>query len=78
MFPLMLSWVSTMHCGQGFTVDVLHNYLDNSVFADGQTYRTLYYVQKLENLHLKELNVSTFKISSVVREIMTILRKRTY
>ena len=41
MFPLMLSWVSTIHCGQGFTVDVLHTYLDNSVFADGQAYTAL-------------------------------------
>ena len=71
MFPLMLSWVSTIHRGQGFTVDVLHTYLDNSVFADGQAYTALSHVQKLENLHLKELNVSAFKTSSVVREIMT-------
>ena len=35
MFPLMLSWDSTIHYGQGFTVDVLYTYIDNSVFTDG-------------------------------------------
>ena len=41
MFPLMLSWVSTIHHGQGFTADVLHTYLDKSVFADSQAYTAL-------------------------------------
>ena len=47
MFPLMLSWVSTIHHGQGFTVDVLHTYIDNSVIADGQAYTALPKVQNL-------------------------------
>ena len=70
MFPLMLSWVSTIHRGQGFTVDILHSYIDSSIFADGQAYTTLPRVRKLENLHLKHLDVSAFKTSSTVTEIM--------
>ena len=76
MFPLMLSWVSTIHRGQGFTVDVLHTYLDKSVFADGQAYTALSRVQKLENLHLKELKASVFKTSSVVKEIMSLAKEK--
>ena len=67
----MLSWLSTIHRGQGFTVDVLHTYIDKSVFADGQAYTALSRVRNLENLHLKELNSSAFKTSSTVTEIMT-------
>ena len=67
----MLSWVSTIHHGQGFTVDVLHTYNDKSLFADGQAYTALSRVRSLENLHLKELNSSAFKTSSTVTEIMT-------
>ena len=70
MFPLMLSWVSTIHRGQGFTVNILHSYIDSSIFADGQAYTALSRVRKLENLHLKHLDVSAFKTSSTVTEIM--------
>ena len=41
MFPLMLLWISTIHHDQGFTVDVLHTYIDNSVFADAQAHTAL-------------------------------------
>ena len=76
MFPLMLSLVSTIHCGQGFTVDVLHTYIDNSVFADGEAYTALSRVQNLKNLHLKELNSSAFKTSSAVTEIMAYVAEK--
>ena len=76
MFPLMLSWVSTIHRGQSFTVDILHTYLDKSVFADEKAYTALSHVCNIENLHLKELDVSAFKTSSIVREIMSLAKEK--
>ena len=76
MFPLMLSWVSTIHCSQDFTVDVLHTYIDNSVFADGQTNMALSRVQNLENLHIKESNYLAFKTSFTVTEIMNFVAEK--
>ena len=71
MFPLILSWVSMIHWGQGFTIDILHVYIDGTIFADGQAYTAPSRVRRLKNLHIKKLDCSAFKTSEIVIEIMS-------
>ena len=75
MFPLILSWVSTIYRGQCFPIDTLHDYIDETVFADGQVYTAISRVRKLEYLHIKKLHPDAFKTSSTVRDIMSMARE---
>ncbi len=69
-YPIILSWVSTIHRGQGFTVDILHAYLDKNIFACGQAYTALSRVKELKHLHIKKLDVTAFKVDPLVKEMM--------
>ena len=73
-FPLILSWVSTIHRGQGFTIDTLHAYIDETVFTDGQVYKAISRVRRLEDLHIKKLHLDAFKMNSTVRGLMAMAR----
>ncbi len=69
-YPIILSWVSTIHRGQGFTVSILHAYLDENIFACGQAYTALSRVKELKHLHIKKLDVKAFKVDPLVRQMM--------
>ena len=66
-FPLILSWVSTIHKGQGSISDTLHGYIDEAVSADGHAYTATSRVRRLEDLHITKLHPDAIKTSSTVR-----------
>ena len=76
MFPLMLSWFSTIHHARGFTVDIVYVYGNETIFADGQTDVTLSRVKKeLQNLHIKSLHCDAFRTSSTVKHILATVKE---
>jgi ATP-dependent DNA helicase PIF1 len=54
--PLMLAWATTIHKGQGATMDVAEMDIGKSIFEYGQAYVGLSRVRTLDGLYLTEFN----------------------
>ena len=54
--PLMLAWATTIHKGQGATMDMAEMDIGRSIFEFGQAYVALSRVRTLDGLYLTEFN----------------------